>query len=311
MKQEMMYVYTVWQEGSFSRAAEKLYLTQPALSIAIQKTEQALGMPLFDRSRRPLQLTDAGEIYIDTVKKMLLLEQEQQQRLLDLKEVVTGTIQLGGTHYLNAYILPDILAEFSRLYPGVNLEIMEAGSYALGEMLEDNKLDMTFSCHPHLIKEFDHYEMFHDRILLAVPASHPINEKMGEFALSAKDIMSLKHLSPNCPAVNLKDFAELEFILLRKGNNLYHRARDMFREAEMDPKIKMTLSQMVTAYHLADANMGATFIGDRLVKQTDDKLKYYRLQSSFVDRLFYILLPKRDYVSTAARTLIQFIQAHI
>ncbi len=138
MNQEMLYVYTVYQEGSFSKAAEKLFLTQPALSISIQKIEHAIGMPLFDRSRRPLQLTEAGIIYVDTVKKMLLLEQEQQQRLNDIQELVTGTIQLGGSHYLNAYILPEILAGFSGKYPGIRLEIMEAGSFALSEMLADN-----------------------------------------------------------------------------------------------------------------------------------------------------------------------------
>ena len=64
---------------SFSKAAEKLYLTQPALSIAVRKVERSIGMPLFDRSCKPLALPPAGEIYLETIKKMLLLEKEQQQ----------------------------------------------------------------------------------------------------------------------------------------------------------------------------------------------------------------------------------------
>lgn len=62
MEQEMRYAYEVFREGSFSKAAEKLFITQPALSIAIQKPEADIGMALFDRSRRPLKLTAAGEI---------------------------------------------------------------------------------------------------------------------------------------------------------------------------------------------------------------------------------------------------------
>jgi len=308
MKQDMMYVYTVYQEGSFSKAAEKLFLTQPALSISIQKIEQSIGMPLFDRSRRPLQLTEAGEIYLDTIKKTLLLEKEQQQRLNDIRELATGSIQLGGSHYLNAYILPDILAGFSRKYPGIQLEIMEAGSSALAEMLADNKLDLTFSCHPQMIKEFNRFEMFEDHILLAVPDSHPINLGLEEYALTSFDVLNGKHASPNCPAIELQAFSDLEFILLRKGNNLYDRAQNMFRAAGFEPKIKLSISQLVTAYHLAAANMGATFISDRLVKSAEVPLKYYKILSSFTNRAFYILLPQREYTSFAVRALIRYIQ---
>lgn len=96
MKPELVYIYTVYEEGSFSKAADKLFMTQPALSISVQKIEQSIGMPLFDRSRRPLQLTDAGEIYIDTIKKMMQLEKEQQQRINDIRSLTTGSIRLGG-----------------------------------------------------------------------------------------------------------------------------------------------------------------------------------------------------------------------
>ncbi len=311
MNQEMLYVYTVYQEGSFSKAAEKLFLTQPALSISIQKIEHAIGMPLFDRSRRPLQLTEAGIIYVDTVKKMLLLEQEQQQRLNDIQELVTGTIQLGGSHYLNAYILPEILAGFSGKYPGIRLEIMEAGSFALAEMLADNKLDLTFSCHPQMIREFERYEMFEDHILLAVPRQHPINESMKGFSLTGLDVINGKHLSANFPAAELRSFSELEFILLRKGNNLYDRAQDMFREAGFAPKVKLSLSQLVTAHRLAAANMSATFVSDRLVQASDEALTYYKLRSDYTRRAFYILLPHREYTSRAVKAFIAYIQEHL
>ena len=113
MQQDMKYIYQVYEDGSFSKAAEHLYLTQPALSIAIQKTEESIGMPLFDRSRRPLQLTAAGRIYIDMIKKMFDLEQDLERQIQDIQNLNTGEIRLGGSHYLNAYILPKVLAGFS------------------------------------------------------------------------------------------------------------------------------------------------------------------------------------------------------
>lgn len=311
MKPEMTYIYTVYKEGSFSKAAAKLFMTQPALSISIQKVEQSIGMPIFDRSRKPLKLTDAGEIYIDTINRMMLLEQEQQQRLSDIQNLVTGTIRLGGSHYLNAYILPTVLAGFSREYPGVKLEVIEEGSFELSAMLADRKLDLTFSCNPTFMKDFERYEVFEDHILLAVPAEHKINENFTDYALTADDILNNRHLQKICPAVSLSAFSELEFILLTKGNNLYDRANDMFQEAGFEPKIKLTISQLVTAYRLAAANMAATFVSDRLIRTRENSLVFYKLNSAHTTRMFYILLPNREYTSRAVKMFIQYMLLHV
>lgn len=76
MEQELKYIYTVYEKGSFSKAARALYLTQPALSIAVQKAEEKIGMPLFDRSQKPLKLTPAGEVYIEKIRQIRQLEDE-------------------------------------------------------------------------------------------------------------------------------------------------------------------------------------------------------------------------------------------
>ena len=309
MSPEMQYVYTVYQEGSFSKAAEKLYLTQPALSTAIHKVEQSIGMPLFDRKRKPIRLTDAGEIYVDTIRKMMLLEQEQQQRLNDIQNLVTGSIRLGGTHYLIAYILPQILASFSRQYPGVTLEIQERSSYELAGMLANRELDVTFNCDPEFVQMFPRQEMFEDHVLLAVPATAPFNSLYPECALTAAQVLAERHTSPDCPRLRLTAFADLEFILLRKGNNLHERAWQMFREADIQPKIKMDLNQLVTAFHLAEAGMGATFVSDRIVRPQNTALRYYPLDSALASRMFYILLPKDAYVPVAVRRFVEHIRS--
>ena len=98
----MQYIYQVYQSGSFSKAAQALYLTQPALSIAIQKVEAEIGMPLFIRDKKPLELTDAGKVYIEKVKQIMHLESELSKELSDLSSLNIGSLVLGGTHYLNS-----------------------------------------------------------------------------------------------------------------------------------------------------------------------------------------------------------------
>ena len=307
MEQNMQYVYQVYQDGSFTRAAENLYLTQPALSMAVRQEEKNLGSSLFDRSRRPLALTPAGEAYIRAVERMKYLEADLDRELEDLRDVRTGRLHIGGTHYLNCFLLAEVLAGFSRKYPGIQLEVSEDSSARLANRLERRELDLIFSCAPELIERFEHRPAFYDHILLAVPQSVPLPVDLTQDALSAGDIQAGRHLSPSCPKVPLERFQELEFILLKRGNNLYDRSTHMFDSAGFKPKVKLALSQLVTAYHFAENGIGSTFVSDRIIQAApSQELMFYSIDSPEVDRLFYTLLPQRDYTAYAVKAFIRF-----
>lgn len=306
MQQEMKYIYQVYLDGSFSKAAEHLYMTQPALSMSVQKIESALGMPIFDRGTRPLSLTQAGQAYIETARQTMFLEQEMEQKIEDIRNLHTGTLCIGGSHYLNAYILPPVLTSFNKEHPGIRLELVEDSSAHLSQMLSDRELDLTFNCDPKFLQNFKRYPAFYDHILLAVPKGYPINASLSNMALSAEGIMKGTHLNPASPTVDLIQFSELEFLLLSEGNNLHDRGLQLFQEAGFEPKVKMEVSQLVTAYHLAENAMAATFVSDRLVTAESRQLCYYKLDSNLTERLFYILLPERKYTSYAVRAFIQY-----
>jgi DNA-binding transcriptional LysR family regulator len=305
MQQDFLYILKVYEEGSFSKAAEKLFLTQPALSIAIQRIENAIGMPLFDRTRRPLQPTPAGKIYIDMIRKMNDLEQDLNQQIQDIRELNTGHLKIGGSHYLNAYILPSVLTSFSQAYPGIEIEMIENSSDKLSILLAERQLDLTFSCNPDFMRDFEKYPAFYDHILLAIPVSNPLHNKVPEAMLTSSDIINGRHLEDHCPDVSLDQFHDLEYILLTPGNNLHDRCLQMFQQAGFTPKIKLMLSQLVTAYHMADSGYAAAFVSDLLIHSPTNQLVFYKLRSDLINRLFYILLPNRIYTSHAAKMFIQ------
>jgi len=308
MHQEDKYIYAVYQERSFSRAAQKLFVTQPTLSLAIQRVEQQIQMPLFDRSSRPLTLTAAGEAYIQMIEQEILLRQDLTRQLGDIRCKNTGNVRLGGSHYINAFILPELLAGFQLQYPGIQITLHEHDSVTLAQMLGEKKLDLTFSCNKNIIEDFDHFPVFYDHILLAVPIDSPIAEKLSHLALQAKDVSSGKHLSQDCPTVNLKEFRECPFILLQKGNNLYERCHTMFLEADFVPQIKMELSQLVTAYRMAQHRVGSTFVSDRLVSPDDQGICFFKLNHPLSNRLFYLLNPRNMYISHATKTFSEYIR---
>ena len=311
MQQDMKYIYQVYEDGSFSKAAEHLYITQPALSIAISKIEASLGMTLFDRKRHPLQPTAAGMAYIDTIRKIQELEDDLDRQIGDMKDLNCGSLKIGGSHYLNAYILPEILSGFSHKYPGIQIQLVEASSAALADMLSDRNLDFTFSCNEKFIHNFECYPVFHDHILLAVPKELEVNSRLADYALTAQDVIDKKHLSDQCPSVPLTEFQDIEYLLLDKGNNLYDRSMQLFRDAGFTPKIKMTLSQLVTAYHLAAHNFAAAFICDHLVRDPAVALNFYKIESNLNQRKFYLLLPGRAYTSLAVKAFVQYFLLHV
>lgn len=308
MELNMQYIYQIYQDGSFTKAAEKLYLTQPALSMAVRQEEKRLGAALFDRSRRPLALTPSGEAYIRAAERVKHLESDLGRELDDLRDVRTGRLHVGGTHYLNCFLLADLLAGFSRRYPGVQLEVSEDSSVRLARRLERREMDLIFSCAPELIERFEHQPAFYDHILLAVPRNTPVPSNLAQGAMSAEDIQAGRHLSLTQCKIPLEQFRELEFILLQKGNNLYERSVRMFEEAGFTPKVKLSLSQLVTAYRFADNGIGATFVCDRIIqKAPSQNLRFYSLDSEEVDRLFYTLLPQRNYTAHAVKTFIAYV----
>ena len=141
---------------------------------------------------------------------------------------------------------------------------------------------------------FPDISSFSDQLLLAVPESYDINKKLSNYSFSATDICKLAHLSEKHPAISLSAFKDVPFLLLFNGSNFYERATNMFQEAGLSPNIKMQLSQSVTAFRCAAAGLGATFVVDRLVKESDNRLKYYKIDSPHAKRHNYLLYPKAE-----------------
>ncbi|MGP2528646.1 LysR family transcriptional regulator [Acidaminococcus sp. LBK-2] len=309
MKTAYDYIYTIYQEGSFTRAAEKLFITQPALSIALRKIEARIGMPLFERNRRPVQLTPAGELYLKTIKKMHGLENDLDREVQELRDFQTGTLTLGGSHYLLSYQIPDLLTAYVQKYPKIHLQLIEEASDTLLTLLEKDELDLTFSCDSVVIRKHTrHYPAFQDQILLAVPRSADLAEDVKNYALSVQDIGAGCSRKTETPTVSITQFQNLPFILLTPGNNLYKRCQALFQKAGFMPHIKLMLSQLATAQRLAEHGLAATFVSDAMVGPTSQDLLFFKIAEADFTRSFHALLPDKEFTPYSVRAFIQLLK---
>ena len=137
------YVYEVYKERSFTKAAQNLYISQPSLSARIKKIEEIIGEPLFDRSTTPLQLTEVGKVYIEAAEEITQIEQRVENYINDLAGLKTGNLAVGASTLFAAYVVPSSIAQFNQKFPDVHIQLIEGNTAELEEMLGSNALDFV------------------------------------------------------------------------------------------------------------------------------------------------------------------------
>jgi DNA-binding transcriptional LysR family regulator len=167
---------TVAREGSFSRAAKKLYRTQPAISQTVRKLEQELGEPLFDRSSREGILTDAGRVLQTYAEKLLNLRTEALTALEELRQMHRGHLTIAANEFTCLYLLP-VLDEFRRLYPMIKVTVQRSlASRIPNELLSHNSELGIITFHP-ADPMLQSVVVYRDELSFLVPPRHPLASK--------------------------------------------------------------------------------------------------------------------------------------
>lgn len=304
------YVYEVYKEKSFSKAASKLYVSQPSLSARIIKLEEELGMPIFDRSTTPLRLTEFGKVYIKAAEAVKEAERGVLGFINDANMLKVGEIKVGASNVFAAYALPPIIAQFKSTYPDVKINLIEGNTEMLEELLSTNKVDMVIDNNRYDAELYDKALYSNEKILLAVPKVFPECKVASPFELTPECIKSRAYLSPQCPAVPLKLFQKTPFVMLTPNNDTRLRGDKMAKQAGIRPNIALEVHQQATAYMIAATGMGATFISDTVVGQmpAHSKLAYYKIDSESADRAVYFYFKKHKYKTRVMQELMRFIE---
>lgn len=295
------YVYEVYREKSFSKAAQNLYISQPSLSARIKKIEEQIGFPLFDRSTSPLQLTEVGEAYIKAAEEIKNIEDRVENYINNLSTLKTGHLEIGASNLFAAYILPPLITRFKQKFPDVHIQVTEGNTAQLEALLGNNTLDFVIDNY-HYDSTLYNKELYcQENILLAVPKQFSEQENLKQFQLSYESIKNKEYLSDSYPAVPLKAFSSLPFITLTPGNDTRLRGDRLCREAGFHPNIILELNQQSTAYMAASTQLGATFISDILVSQLPsfENLVYYKLDGISAKRQVYFYYKNHKYKTRA------------
>lgn len=309
----MEYIYEVYKEKSFSKAARNLYISQPALSAAVKKIETRIGAPIFDRGTNPIKLTDCGKEYIRSVERIIDIENGFSNYVHNLEKLKFGSLTIGASTLFASCILPPMIAEFKQLYPFVKVDLVEATPIQLEKELLDGSLDLVVEndefnkaiCAKYFIKRL----LFSEHLVLAAHKKFDSNSRATRYQLTQDDIAAGKHIDISTPAVPLDIFRYDPFVLLRSGYDTRNRANKIFDGKGIEPIIILEVVQLATAYSIACYGMGFTFISDTLVTRTksDPHIVYYKVDAPETTREVSVYCKCNRYITRTMEAFIHLI----
>ncbi len=239
-------VLAIAREGSISRAAARLYMSQPALSQFLSRLEAQLGAKLFVRSANGLKPTYAGECYIQTAERILKLCNDFQVELCNINSLHKGKIQVGATVHLGSYIFPLLLPRYKERYPNIEVLITESRSEDLERALAHNELDIALMHTPFRTVEAEYEIIARDPYVMVVAESNPLASQIYE-----KD---------GKPYIDLRLFAKEKYILAYPTQRVRQISDRILEKAGITPDITFMTSSVETAMRVACVGQGVTLM---------------------------------------------------
>lgn len=244
------YFSEVAKQASFTKAATTLHVSQPSLSKAIKNLEGELGVPLFYRSPKQLELTDAGKAVLMNAKNVLEAFKNLTSELTDIMELKSGEIRIGIPPIIGAAFFSTLIGQFKEAYPYVEILLSEVGTIKIKEGLEDGSLDIGLIC---TLPTEGHFEMINlskDPLMVIVHSEHPFAAKT--------EIL----------------FRELEhqpLILYRNDFSLHDRILEECSKNQFNPNIVCESSQKDFMIEMVGAKLGVALFPSKICESINKK----------------------------------------
>ncbi|BAZ09372.1 LysR family transcriptional regulator [Calothrix sp. NIES-4071] len=278
--------YTVVKFGSFTRAGQELFLSQPAVCMQVKKLAQALGLTLFDKIGKNISPSLAGKELIATCDKIFNTMDQFEEKLADLQTLKQGKLRLSGLT-TTKYIIPFTLGEFSQRYPNIDVSLNLANHCGIAERMVNNLDDLYIVSEIPKFVDVESYPFFQDELVVVASTSHPL----------AKE----KKISIN----RLKDEA---FIMREVGSATRNQVQNIFLEHDINVRVKMELNNNEMIQEFVADGLGISvlprqsLISNPITQLTTLDVEYFPIR-----RQWYVVYPAKKYLSTLAKTYLQFL----
>ena len=288
---QYQYVLTLAEEGSFSKAAEVLNITQPSLSQYIRKIEKEIGLDLFDRTNGNVRLTDAGRVYIEAGRKVLDIEHQMDVSFSDLASSRTGSLIIGATPFRSASMMPAIAASFQKLHPGMHITVREGTTSEIAEGMEHGDYDLAITLLPVDGSLFEWEKITEEELILAVPASYP--------AIPAENVPDKRY-----DAIEAENLRDMKFVMLTDSQYMQRALGDLLRMSGISVETAAVVKSIEAQIEFVKAGVGMALVPSGIERFcTDGKVRFYSFKAPLPKREVVVIWRKDRKLSRAAEEL--------
>ena len=280
---------TVAREKSFSRAAERLFRTQPAVSMSVRKLEEWAGEPLFVRGSRAARLTDAGELLLGYAERMLNMREQAQRRLGDLRGLGRGRLSVGVNESSIHALLP-LFARYRKLYPKVKISVARTSSHAVPAALLNFKIDLGVISYVPQEPKLVALAFFNDRLALVVNPKHRLARRR---------------------TIDITDLGKEVFIAHIVDSQFRWKVIQLFEKHRVPLNRDVEMPTIEGIKRFVEMGMGVAIVPEMCVRHevAEGLLCELKIKQLNIPRRLYIVHRRGDPPSHAAEALLQLIRA--
>jgi DNA-binding transcriptional LysR family regulator len=279
-------------EGSFKRAADSLYVSQPAVSLQVQNLERQLDVPLFDRGGRRAQLTEAGHLLLGYGEKILTLCQETCRAIEDLQNLQGGTLIVGASQTTGTYLLPRMLGTFRQRYPDVAVQLHVHSTRRTSWSVANGQVDLAIvggEIPTELQESLEIVSYAEDELALILPPSHSLVQ---------------------VDAIHKEDLYKLNFIALDSQSTIRKVIDQVLSRCDIDTrrlKLEMELNSIEAIKNAVQSGLGAAFVSISAIEKELQAGMLHRatIDGVVVKRMLSVIYNPNRYRSKAAEAFIR------
>ncbi len=281
---------SIAEEKSFSRAAEKMLRTQPAISIAIKRLEEELGESLFDRSSKNGSLTEAGRVLLSYAQRMLNLRDEAIEAVGELRGMFRGRLTIGANESTSLYLLPPLLMEYRKRFPQIKIEVFRNISEKIPLEVSERNLDFGFLSYDPMHPNLQSLEIHRDELVLVVPPKHRL-AKQGQ--------------------VTVKDLGEEQLVAHNVKTPSRTKIFELFAQHRTPLNICLELATLETIKEFVLLNAGIAIL-PRLAVEAEinsGKLVEVPVKGMKIEKTLRLVYRREASLSHAARSFLEIVKA--
>lgn len=282
---------TVVAEGGFSKAAERVFRTQPAVSIAIRRLEEEIGTPLFERSQKAPVLTDAGELFYDYAQRILALREQALGVVGELRSLKRGRVRIGANESTSLYLLPHLILEYRDRYPNVMVEIFRHVSDRLPREVLDRNVDFALLAYEPVDSALESFPVLRDELVLIVHPVHPLAKRE---SLKVEELGGESFLAHN----------------VKTGSR--YKVTETFAQHHTPLNITLELATIETIKRFVQLRIGVAFVPRMCVEEELDRgtLVAVPVEELTYVRTLWVTLRRGGVLSHAAAAFLEILRQH-